>query len=439
MDKSYFFSLILPAAILIGCGEPNREEASQSLPGSSVTIWTSKSELFMEYPALIIGQEARFAVHLTWLSDFKAVADGVLTLEFTSDSGLRQSTRLDRPTSPGIYRPSITFEHPGSYDLTMIVDGAERDTLRVSDVRVYSSADEYPAEANDPRGEQLISFLKEQQWNIEFRTEPIILKQISQTVRATAEIIPRVNNEAIVSAPFSGFVPADFESDLPVAGKIVEKGAHLAMLVPSAETPGGLEDFSSRYIDAETGRRLTEKELERVKRLRAIDAASEKEYQEAEAVFERADATYRLLGRSVNGGSGNQSSDGFSLTAPLSGTIIDAHVVPGKYVDAGEPLFRIINTRTVWIRANIGSPDIGRLRRPSRAWLQLAGAEGASLLDERNSRLISIASAIDRETRSFPVIFETRNSDGGFASECSEPSSSRQVWRKRRWSFLNPR
>ena len=53
----------------------------------SVTDWTAKTELYMEYPPLIAGQSARFAVHLTKLDDFKALNAGTPSIEFTPERG----------------------------------------------------------------------------------------------------------------------------------------------------------------------------------------------------------------------------------------------------------------------------------------------------------------------------------------------------------------
>jgi RND family efflux transporter MFP subunit len=398
-------------ALLISCG-PGGDENQAELPGGSVTLWTSTSELFMEYPALVVGQEARFAIHLTWLSDFKPVTEGRLDLEFTSSDGTRKKTSADKPTSPGIFRPTITFDKAGTYRMTLTIDGRSRDILHVDGIRVFASAGEIPPETESPQAEQLITFLKEQQWKIDFRTEPAVRRRISGTVRASCELIPKLSTEAIVSAPFSGVIPAEENAVLPVIGQSVSKGSQLALMVPSAETPSGLENFASRFIQAETERALAAKEFERAKQLRAIDGISEKEYHEAEIGFKQADATYRLLSKFIQSKESGESPDAFILTAPISGTIIETNVVPGRQVNAGEPLYRIIDARSVWVRANVAAENIGTLTRPRRAWLQLAGLTNTVEVNERNGKLVSIAKAIDPRTRSFPVIFETQNPSG---------------------------
>ena len=50
--------------------------AAPELPGQSVTTWAERTELFMEYPPLIGGREARFAAHVTEMPTFRAVTSG---------------------------------------------------------------------------------------------------------------------------------------------------------------------------------------------------------------------------------------------------------------------------------------------------------------------------------------------------------------------------
>jgi hypothetical protein len=134
-----------------------------------VTLWTEKTELFMEYPALVVGKEARFAAHLTRLSDFKPCAEEAVRFRFYSGDQVVVEQTVERPASPGIYRPAITFEKPGVYELLIMIDGALDDTLRVDSIQVYSST-EAIAPGRPGAAVQLTTFLKEQQWKTDFRT-----------------------------------------------------------------------------------------------------------------------------------------------------------------------------------------------------------------------------------------------------------------------------
>lgn len=395
--------------LLFGCSGTDEAPDTAELPGGSVTLWTDRSELFMEHPALIVGKASRFAVHLTWVSDFSPVTEGTLSLEFTSASGGRLSTGVDAPSSPGIFRPTATFERPGGYSMRMIIRGRSIDTIHVDAIPVYDSADEVQAEEEPSGGEQEIVFLKEQQWKTDFMISTVRRQLITGTVRAACDVIPKLNYEAVVSAPFTGIIPAEGNSDLPTVGHNVKAGKVLAVMTPSAETAGGIENFSSRYIGAKSDLDLAELEFARSKKLFAGGLISEKEYQEAEAEFREADATYRTLNRFAQNSGGDDSFTAFALRSPISGTIVDARVVPGKHIDAGEELYHIIDASTVWIRANVASTEIGRLLSPDRAWISLAGLDAEIELNEENGRLVSLATAIDPDTRTFPVIFELRN------------------------------
>jgi hypothetical protein len=64
------------------------------------TVWTERGELYLEYPALIAGQKERFAIHLTRLTDFKAVKDATCEVHLIRDVGT-ETFRCDPSTHPG--------------------------------------------------------------------------------------------------------------------------------------------------------------------------------------------------------------------------------------------------------------------------------------------------------------------------------------------------
>jgi hypothetical protein len=64
---------------MVGCRQQANESAATQEPEphpESFTNWTTKTELFMEYPPLVAGQTSRFAIHLTRLDNFKPIAKG---------------------------------------------------------------------------------------------------------------------------------------------------------------------------------------------------------------------------------------------------------------------------------------------------------------------------------------------------------------------------
>jgi len=416
--RSWKLLVFLFAGLLGGCGKSAEGPDAASGGGGSVTLWTGKSELFMEYPGLVVGMEQRLAVHLSRMDNFKPITRCSLDLLFQSTSGGKLTAHLPAPSSPGIYRPAVKFEQPGTYRLTMILRGEIKDTLNVESIAVYPSVDSIPPEADEASGEQLITFLKEQQWKIDFRTEPARKRRISGSVTAPGEIVPKLTAQAIVAAPFSGVLFAEKNSRMPLIGSKVQKGEMLAVLSPSAQTPDGGENFAFRYAEVESESKLAGAEFERAKRLYEKGAIPLKEYQEAEAKHKRASANFRALQKYVQPEAGKNPTEitlqddyGFVLKAPLSGTVAEVHVVPGKQVNGGDPLFRIVNVSTVWLRANVPVTEVGKLKNPNRASFLIPGFDQPFRIDERNSRLVSFGSVVSEETRSIPVIFEIQNDD----------------------------
>src|SRR5919106_970852 len=89
MNTMRNIAVVLACAVAAGaCGPGTAQEQTEAeLPTLDVTSWTDKTELFMEYPPLVAGQTALYAVHLTRLSDFSAMTTGRPRLEFTPESG----------------------------------------------------------------------------------------------------------------------------------------------------------------------------------------------------------------------------------------------------------------------------------------------------------------------------------------------------------------
>src|SRR5688500_15513819 len=77
----------------------------------------------MEYPPLVAGEAALYAVHLTRLSNFSAMTEGRPRLEFTPESGgapvvLQGNT----PSRPGVFRVEGASPPAGRYQWALMVD-----------------------------------------------------------------------------------------------------------------------------------------------------------------------------------------------------------------------------------------------------------------------------------------------------------------------------
>src|SRR5687768_13043095 len=149
-------------AILVGCrreAAPEPAPAENEPPTIAVTTWTSKTELFMEHPPLVAGQQARFAIHLTDMATFKPIREGRVVVRFEGDT--IQRFEVEGPSTPGIFGVDVKVPAARRYQIVVELHGPIADEHPVGGTTVH--ADEKSALAAQSDEEGAISFLKEQQ------------------------------------------------------------------------------------------------------------------------------------------------------------------------------------------------------------------------------------------------------------------------------------
>ncbi|MBK9379671.1 MAG: hypothetical protein IPM86_16310 [Saprospiraceae bacterium] len=117
----------------------NHTETTENKPEALVyTIYTEKTELFLEHKPLIAGQECRFAAHFTALGElFTAVDEGTITLTLSGPNG-SQSSVSNKPEVPGIFRLRLTPEKIGIYSLVFdIKTPSYTDKITIQNVEVF--------------------------------------------------------------------------------------------------------------------------------------------------------------------------------------------------------------------------------------------------------------------------------------------------------------
>ena len=364
--------------------------------GGAITLWTDSTELFMEHPALIAGAPGKFAVHLTDLTDFAPLRSGRITLTFRPrDGGAPVAVVQDAPRAPGIYGPEPAFTRAGTYDLVILVDSPQaRDSIAVPNLRVYANAAEAPTEAGG--GDSGISFLKEQQWKTPgFATAFASEGELVATFEASGVIDPQAGRWAQVSAPVAGLVEASGVSRSPVPGERVVQGQALVVLEPSLGDGGG-----ASVAEARARLREAQDEYDRAQRLYAVEAVAQRRVREAEI---RLTAAKEALS-----GYGADSGGRVTVRSPVSGIVAERRVTPGSRVDAGAPLFTIVDARVVWLRVNVPASRAPSVSTASGVEFQVEGSPRTYAA----RRVVSVGSVVDSLSRTVPVLFEVANGDG---------------------------
>ncbi|MGK2961527.1 MAG: efflux RND transporter periplasmic adaptor subunit [Gemmatimonadaceae bacterium] len=385
------------AAITIGCTHAHDDEAPAGPAGGAITIWTDSTELFMEHPALIVGAPDKFAVHLTDITDFAPLRSGRLTLRFTPrDGGETLVISQDTPRAPGIYGPAPEFKRAGIYDLTLLVQSPQaRDSISVPGLQVYAKAEDAPLE--EEGGDAGISFLKEQQWKTPgFQTAFAAAGEVLASFEATGVIEPAPGRQAEVTAPIAGLVDAASVARSPTPGQRVRRGDVLAYMIPS------LGEGGSAYAQARAALREAQDEHARAKRLVDADAAPRRRLNEAE---NRLQAAREAL--SGFGGGGLASGGRLPIRAPISGEIARRSITPGGRLEAGAPLFTIVDPSIVTLRVNV----------PAAQASLVSPRSGAAFTVEGNERryeaaaVLSVGSVMDPVSRTLPVLYQIPNGD----------------------------
>jgi membrane fusion protein, heavy metal efflux system len=406
--KLLFITLISLA--YTGCHDHVHEEEAHHHEANSVTIWTDSTELFMEYPPLVTGQESAFAVHLSNMKNFKPVTEGSLQLIFKEiSSGNELTFNSDSPSHPGIFRPVVTMREPGTYNLTLRLNSKQvSDVLTIDDVVVYKDTASIPHEEDQASGEEEISFLKEQQWKIEFETEPAAKHKLSGSITAVGELLPKPQMHAEVPAPVNGVILADQSNVIPSIGTWVNKGTVLAVISPPANAGSGFIDIRNEFL-------LAKSEFERAERLLQRNAIPQKRFEEIKLKYEAKKASYDVIEKQIDLSSlDKDGNNGFHLhlTAPIDGYLEAIHFHIGETVTAGQKLFTVSNPAKVLLKVNVPLSKIDAVKDSKDASFKVESFDEEFRVSELNGRLISIGSIVNEQSRTVPVHFEVNNPSG---------------------------
>jgi RND family efflux transporter MFP subunit len=403
--------LILALLLLVlfyGCAKERGEADHQDRPIRR-TVWTEKSELFLEYTGRKAGQECTFLLHFTDLGTFKPVAEGPLVLTFTSTGSEPLTITVKGPAPPGIFKAQATFKNAGKYTLkAVIANKTFSDEILVDNLEITAVGDN-PHEVPPPAGDRtLIAFSKEQQWRIEFKTEKPTRREVSSSFLSPGEFIPVSNSEVTISAPLAGILSVS--KRLPYLGQKVERDQTVAQIEPAAFQQGGVGQLSAAYSEAKNRAILAQKEYDRAKRLYEAKAVPKRRLEEAEIALDTTQAALSPLERAMESTKKGTVEHKIMVPSPLQGTVVELLVSNGKAVEAGQPLMRVINTSTLWLRANVQATEIAKLKQFDEVFFAVSGVDGTF----RPTRLVAVNEMVDPKSRTVPVVFEVPNPKGLF-------------------------
>lgn len=405
------------ALLLVGCGRGAAPAESEEPPTLDVTNWTDLSELFMEYPPLVAGQTARFAVHLTRLKDFSAVTKGRARIEFIPESVAAPAAVVSggEVLRPGVFRVEGTLPAAGKYRWALVVEGPDvSDRHDLGTTTVFAAANAAVADAQRRQSDDpaAISYLKEQQWTNPFAAVLVQEGEVRRSIRVPAVIEPLTGGEAVVSAPADGRYSA---AQLVAVGDRVAAGQALGRFEPRlSENREDHATLAANVAEAQVTADAARADLDRAQKLFAERAVPQRRVAEAQRALAIAEARLtaaqsRLAQRDETLRSGAASGNTFVLRAPIAGRIAEVHAALGASYDEGAPLFRIVRTDRVELQAHIPASD-APLRQPvHEIALEIPGRPDPIVVEADH---MHDAGVIDPRTRALPVQFDVTNRSG---------------------------
>lgn len=104
----------------------------------------------------------------------------------------------------------------------------------------------------------------------------------------------------------------------------------------------------------------------------------------------------------------NEPKPRMTIYAPIGGTVIEKLAEEGKYISAGEPIYRIANLSTVWLMLELYPEDASRIRFGQIVKAELTSLPGKTL----TGRVAFIDPRVDKKNRTVGVRVEFNNEQG---------------------------
>lgn len=374
------------------------------------TRWTERTELFLEYAPFVAGEVSRFAVHLTDLKTFKPILTGRVVIHLTGVEDLEFST--ESPDRPGIFGVDVTPTQSGSYRLELLLDTpglTDRHDLGAVTVSTPNQAADLTLKEAD---EGLITFLKEQQWTLEFATAQAVQQEIAESLVLAAEIEPRTGGQVDIAAPISGRLSENRPARS--VGSPVAQGETLVEIAPHSGHGEDRPELELDVVEARGTLELARAERARVNRLVTAGALPNRRKLEARLAEQTAEARVTAATAhleqldATRTGNGNGTRDTrFIVRSPINGIIAESNAPPGASVKEGTKLFRLVALDRVNVVGSLPEAALPRLNELVGAELEVPGFSSPVSLHH----LVAVGRVLDPESRTVPIIYELHNPD----------------------------
>lgn len=359
----------------------------------SYTLFSNDYELFVEFPALIVGQTSTFAAHCTQLSTYKPVSGGKLTVSITQGiKGIRHS--VEAPSSPGIFRPSLQPKEAGTYNLVFELKSPSGDaSFEIADIRVFANAEEATRATIDNAPAEEISFHKEHAWKVEFATQSVLLQPFYSVIHTSARVKGQPLSSLALSAQTEGQVNL-----VAALGQAVRKGELMAVI-----TSSGIENnMHTKLKESLIAFEKSKADYNRTKPLVVLQLLTQKDFLQIESQYKQDSIRYFQLANQV-------SQNGLRVTAPIEGFISNINVTNGQFVDKSSVIMHIESKSQLLIEAYVNQSDFQKVSGIFDANFIFADNKETLSLGEISGKVNPNTAFVNENATRIPVTFSVQN------------------------------
>ncbi|MBM4054400.1 MAG: efflux RND transporter periplasmic adaptor subunit [Planctomycetes bacterium] len=405
-------SFIIVASLLAGCNDDNHKhgnaehghlhggEAHTSVEPEPLayTLYTDKSELFVEFKPLIVGETSKFAAHFTHLGEtFKAVTEGSVTVSLIGN-GTPLTDKAEAPSSPGIFRLALNPENPGTYQLVFDIQTKEySDKITIANMTVYPDTQTALLNQQEETTGEEIVYLKEQAWKIDFANREVKRQPFAEIIKTTGEILQAPGDETTITAKCNGIITLGNNKKL--IGSAVNAGETLFVISGAGLTEGNVD---TKYKEAKYNYEKSKIDFERAKKLVKDHIISQKDFQETQLRYKNARTAFNTI-------ENNYTAGGHTITSPIQGYVKNVMICEGDHVEIGQPIAVVSQNRKLILKAELSQKYFSKLNSISSANFITAYDSKMYSTDSLNGKLVSYGKSADNNAYYIPVNFEIDN------------------------------
>jgi len=269
---------------------------------------------------------------------------------------------------------------------------------------------EPPAQRTPKKGDQsLILIQPPATVRDRLRTNVVSSRIVPEVVMAPGEVALDLKQVAKITSRIEGQVAKIYAQ----LGDRVRSGQPLVALVSLQ-----LDQLIEEYLVAKAQADVAENSFKRTEKLLAEQIVTERRFVEERGRHLETKAHFqhireKLLNMGLTPGElqelergSHEESHRYTLTSPISGTVVAQQVVRGQGVAPGNDLFEVVDTSRVWVFANLPIEQARKFKEGDEGTIVPKGGESVT------APLTYLAPVADETTRTIRVRFEVANQQG---------------------------